>query len=253
MNRLMLLVVLLVAWLFALGDRPTVAAEPSIGFDIRTEDGKVLIAADQIRSYEWATHTMTLAPKARGELFARLRGRIASGVSFSVTVNGEVVYKGTFITKFSSESFSTPVVVLAARHLDPKLRQDKLRIQLGYPTAEFFKGEDPRADRRIREALKAGDKLSEAELSHAEWLAKALGEMATIKAGMTREDLLEVFQEEGGLSTRTQRRYVYRGCLYIKVDVTFEPVGVPADKLAESPKDKIVTISKPFLEWPIID
>ena len=70
---------------------------------------------------------------------------------------------------------------------------------------------------------------------------------------MTRKDLLKVFQEEGGLSTRTQRRYVYRGSLYIKVDVIFEAVGVPADKFAESPKDKITKISKPFLEWSIID
>ena len=46
--------------------------------------------------------------------------------------------------------------------------------------------------------------------SHSEWIAQSLREMETIKVGMTRADLLRVFREEGGLSTRTQRQYVYR-------------------------------------------
>ena len=65
---------------------------------------------------------------------------------------------------------------------------------------------------------------------------------------MSRADLLKVFTEEGGLSTRTWRRYVYRECLYIKVDVEFEPAGNTEDKLPERPTDKITKISKPFLE-----
>jgi hypothetical protein len=64
---------------------------------------------------------------------------------------------------------------------------------------------------------------------------------------------LKVFREEGGLSTRTTQRYVYRECPYIKVDVTFEAVGAPEDKLAKSSKDKVATISRPFLEWSILD
>src|SRR6266850_4946318 len=60
--------------------------------------------------------------------------------------------------------------------------------------------------------------------THSEWIAQSLREMETIKVGMTRADLLRVFREEGGLSTRTQRQYVYRECLYIKVAVEFEPV-----------------------------
>ena len=86
-----------------------------------------------------------------------------------------------------------------------------------------------------------------------EWIAKSLKEIETIKVGMTRDDLLKVFKEEGGISTRTWRRYVYRDCEYIKVDVEFEPVGEPANKTAQSTRDKIIKISKPFLEWTIID
>ena len=89
--------------------------------------------------------------------------------------------------------------------------------------------------------------------AHTEWIVKSLKEIEGVKVGMTRLDLLRVFKEEGGLSTRTQRRYVYRDCPYIKVEVEFEPVGEPENKLSQSPRDKIIKISKPFLEWSIVD
>ena len=88
---------------------------------------------------------------------------------------------------------------------------------------------------------------------HTEWIAKSLKEIESVKVGMTRVDLLRVFKEEGGISTRTWRRYVYRDCPYIKVDVEFEPVGEPENKVSQSPGDTIIKISKPFLEWSIMD
>jgi hypothetical protein len=88
---------------------------------------------------------------------------------------------------------------------------------------------------------------------HTEWIAKSLKEIESVKVGMTRADLLRVFKEEGGISTRTWRRYVYRDCSYIKVDVEFEPVGELENKLSQSPRDRIIKISKPFLEWSILD
>jgi hypothetical protein len=94
---------------------------------------------------------------------------------------------------------------------------------------------------------------SRAADEHTEWIAKSLKEIESVKPGMTRLDLLRVFKEEGGISTRTSRRYIYRDCPYIKVDVQFEPVGEPENKLNQSPRDKIIKISKPFLEWSIMD
>jgi hypothetical protein len=88
---------------------------------------------------------------------------------------------------------------------------------------------------------------------HTEWIAQSLKEMESVKVGMTRADLLRVFKEEGGISTRTQQRYVYRNCPYIKVDVEFEMVDNVENKIIKSTKDKIVKISKPFLEWSILD
>ena len=92
-----------------------------------------------------------------------------------------------------------------------------------------------------------------------EWIASSLKEMQQIKVGMARADLLKVFTTEGGLSTGLNRTYVYRECPYIKVDVEFEPVGRPARDadgrvtLVEANKDVITKISKPYLEWTIMD
>jgi hypothetical protein len=86
--------------------------------------------------------------------------------------------------------------------------------------------------------------------SHDEWVKRSLVNIESIKAGMTRAQLEMVFDKEGGLSTPTHRTYVYRDCRYFKVDVVFEP----ADGLiSESPGDRIKTISRPYLGWPILD
>lgn len=90
-------------------------------------------------------------------------------------------------------------------------------------------------------------------MGHDEWVAKRLTAIQTIKIGMTRGDLLKLFTVEGGASNRTNRTYVFRECPYIKVDVEFEPVGAPQDKLKGQIEDRIVTISKPYLERSVID
>ncbi len=90
---------------------------------------------------------------------------------------------------------------------------------------------------------------------HTKWIDHVMRSISTIKPGMTREDLFTVFTGEGGLSTRKQRRYVYKHCPYIKVDVEFSPVGDTAnpDPAAENPEDRIVKISRPYLEYSIMD
>jgi len=88
--------------------------------------------------------------------------------------------------------------------------------------------------------------------SHVKWVGDSLKEMETIKAGMTRADLLKVFMEEGGLSTRNSRNYVYRKCPLFKVTVEFKSVGEQSG-FPEDPKDVITKISTPFLQWIVID
>jgi hypothetical protein len=94
---------------------------------------------------------------------------------------------------------------------------------------------------------------------HTAWVAESLKRMQTIRPGMTRTDLLKVFTTEGGLSTGLQRTFVSQDCPYFKVDVEFEAVGRPSRDadgrvtLVEGSQDIIVKISRPYLDFSIID
>jgi hypothetical protein len=83
---------------------------------------------------------------------------------------------------------------------------------------------------------------------HTQWVGSVLPWTADIKPGMTRKDLLRVFTVEGGISTRTQRTYVLKGCSYIHVDVEFLPAANGQDPSTEMSDDKILRISKPYLD-----
>jgi hypothetical protein len=74
-----------------------------------------------------------------------------------------------------------------------------------------------------------------------------------IKPGMTRADLLTVLTVESGISTRARRTYVYRLCPYIKVEVDFTPVTNPDDRLTEMSDDKILKLSRPYLQYSVTD
>jgi len=97
------------------------------------------------------------------------------------------------------------------------------------------------------------------DLEHTQWVASVLRWTYDIKPGMTRKDLLRVYTTEGGISTSTRRTYVLKGCPYIKVDVDFKAVGRPErDKegrmtLVEDGRDLIVKISRPYLDYIIVD
>ncbi len=87
---------------------------------------------------------------------------------------------------------------------------------------------------------------------HNAWVEAVLKRMLTIKPGMTRADLLQVFGEQGGISSRTGRAYVSHDCPYFHVNVEFEAVGGPDGAgLGESSRDRIVKISAPYLGWTV--
>jgi hypothetical protein len=85
------------------------------------------------------------------------------------------------------------------------------------------------------------------------FIEESLKNISEIKVGMTRREVLKIFGEEGGISSRTQNHYVYNKCSFIKVDVKFEAVGSEKDSFSESPDDKLIEISKPYLEYAIND
>ena len=91
------------------------------------------------------------------------------------------------------------------------------------------------------------------DVEHSQWVASVLRWTHDIKPGMTRKDLLRVYAVEGGLSTRTHRTYVLKGCPGIKVDVEFVPFGNMQGGVMESPNDQILKISKPYLDYSHVD
>ena len=94
---------------------------------------------------------------------------------------------------------------------------------------------------------------------HVAWVVEVMERMATIKPGMTRKKLLTVFATEGGLSTPLQRTFASRDCPYFQVDVEFQAVGRPdLDEdgrvtSIEDGEDRILTMSRPYLEFHLND
>jgi hypothetical protein len=84
-------------------------------------------------------------------------------------------------------------------------------------------------------------------------IVEVMEAISAIKPGMTRADLLTVFTEEGGISTRDHRTYVYGLCPFVKVEVDFAPVTNPNDRITEMSDDKIRKISPPYLQYSVMD
>lgn len=91
--------------------------------------------------------------------------------------------------------------------------------------------------------------------NHTQWVAEVLKQIETVKPGMTRKQLDDVFRTEGGLSTVHQRTYVTRACRYFKVDVEFRIVGRRErdGRIVEDDSDVITRISRPYLQSPTYD
>ena len=89
--------------------------------------------------------------------------------------------------------------------------------------------------------------------THSDWVLKSMKRMESVQVGMTRGELLKVFREEVGNSSRQRRTYAFRGCPYFKMDVEFQAIGVLEDGVAESEDDQIVELSKPYLDYRVAD
>jgi hypothetical protein len=94
---------------------------------------------------------------------------------------------------------------------------------------------------------------------HVDWVAQVLKRIQTITVGMSRDDLMRVFTIEGGLSTGLQRTFVSQDCPYFKIDVTFRRASTRGpgehgqDGFAEFGNDIIESVSKPYLQFSIMD
>jgi hypothetical protein len=169
-----------------------------------------------------------------------------TAASHYLVAEGRDGYRAVFSWAELDPSFLDKAVYVAAKRDGKPLPESEGPFELIVPGEK----RNARWVRQLR-LLRIEPNASPFDSDQARWIGANLPELESIKAGMTRRDLLNVFMEEGGLSTRAWRRYVYRKCAFVKVDVEFAPVGGPGN--AEGPDDRITKISKPFLELTITD
>ena len=123
--------------------------------DVPVAETPLLTTAD-FTGYDLATHVFTLTVAAT-ERIAALEVP-TNGRPFVVTVDEVPIYAGAFWAPYSSLSFDGVTIwVLPGWSAGALFPEDSrtFAITLGYPGPGFFNGPDPRADRRIVDALRA--------------------------------------------------------------------------------------------------
>jgi hypothetical protein len=84
-------------------------------------------------------------------------------------------------------------------------------------------------------------------------VTKAIDSVNKIKKDMLRSEVEKEFRLEGGLFSRNQTFYVYKNCPFIKIKVAFELDPSYTDFVTGSPKDRVLSVSKPYLEYSVAD
>lgn len=120
--------------------------------ELELEDTPIL-SVDDIVTYDWETHEIQLTALASDRL-TRLEGSMLGGLPFAACVGREPVYIGAFWTSYSSAVLHGILInVYPAKFGQP------VPIQLGYPSSEWFTGEDLRSDPRVFRSLNEAGKL----------------------------------------------------------------------------------------------
>jgi hypothetical protein len=116
-----------------------------------------IISTEDIDNYLWDVHAINLKPEPYKQLLAAFSGGMPmSGVPFVILAHEARIYAGAFWSPASSLNFDGVVIM---QPFDPS--GQPLLISLGYPADDFFTGEDPRDDPRLRSALEGAGLLLE--------------------------------------------------------------------------------------------
>ncbi len=114
----------LALWLAVLNQAPSFG-----GFGILARDSSVVVSDADVVSYSASGHEMALT----AECAARLeKGRYLEG-PFSIVVDGDVAFTGTFVPPVISRSYPSSEVVITYPSFD--LDYGVMKIQMGYPWA----------------------------------------------------------------------------------------------------------------------
>jgi hypothetical protein len=112
-----------------------------------------IISIQDIIAYHQETHEIELTAAA----YERVMGLQVptSGKSFVVCVDKAPIYWGAFWAPYSSQSFFG-VTILVPTFSE---RENTIKLEAGYPSAGFYRGEDPRSNAAIMESLEKAGKL----------------------------------------------------------------------------------------------
>jgi hypothetical protein len=112
-----------------------------------------IVSIKDIVSYTRDTHEIELTAKAY-ERVMDLKVP-TSGKSFVVCINKSPIYWGAFWVPYSSQSFDGVTILVPAF----SEQENTVKIELGYPSASFYTGDDPRSSREIMKSLEKAGKL----------------------------------------------------------------------------------------------
>jgi hypothetical protein len=214
-------------------------------------EGTCRIAARGVEACEW----MNIPPIGQRTMTATATTYVlAAGAPLEKPVEGQesvlvAMTNGDFINEISSPeskfSLTAGRVVLLPRNQRYKIRNvgDKpatvLMIQL-----RPYLTKATSAQKAYSTQLDARDSCNEA--------TGVLNTIRDIQAGDTRSKVELNFEEDGGMQFPPQTRYVWKDCKYVKIEVEFSPSG-PSESRSFLPTDKVIKVSKPYLELPDMD
>ena len=138
---------------------------------------------------------------------------------------------------FGGDATKGKIYDLSLRHRieNGKARFFGLRVLEVQAAANRTPGESDRPTTALCEAL----------------IVDALKQVDELKPGTPRAVLEHGFEEDGGLQFAAHSRYVLKKCHFIKIDVEFS--GGAIENRAALPTDQVVTVSRPYLEYPVDD
>jgi len=125
--------------------------------------GEPIISYDKIISYDTSNYIITLSfssdslKKRIAQVSAYDKAVGVYGLPFVVTLDREKIYGGWFWTPVSSIPCHSVVILLD--NIFDSLKTNEIKIQLGYPNVNQFKGIDPRNNRKIIEQLIKDNKV----------------------------------------------------------------------------------------------
>ncbi len=105
-----------------------------------------IISYDDIISYDTTFHILNLT-YSRDSLKSKIGQIGVYGKPFLVTLDSSKIYGGWFWTPISS--IPCHWVVIEPDCLFDSLKTNEIRIKLGYPNEDHFKGKDPRNNKEI--------------------------------------------------------------------------------------------------------